>query len=130
MSPMPPRTTNAFGDGASYADRGACGELLVAALLLRHGFEVFRSLSQNCKCDLIVRDQAGQLYEVECRTGQRSSAGNVHFPRKPGDVCTHYALIVYPDTLAEEPFIEFHAVTGWTPASPPDAILELNPTKP
>ncbi len=55
---------------------GAISELLVCADLLKKGFEVFRSVSSHCSCDLaIVLDK--QLYRVEVTTGCYGNNGNL-----------------------------------------------------
>lgn len=48
---------------------GALSELLVCADLLNEGFEVFRSVSQSCSCDLIcMKDD--KIYRVEVKTAR------------------------------------------------------------
>lgn len=58
---------------------GALGELVVSVDLLRHGFEVFRSVSQSCSCDLIAMKNT-ELLRVEVRTGNRNSNGKILAP--------------------------------------------------
>ncbi len=48
---------------------GAIKELLVSADLLEQGFEVFRSVSPNASCDLIIH-RNGEMWKVEVRTGK------------------------------------------------------------
>jgi len=48
---------------------GAIKELLAAADLLEQGFEVFRSMSPNASCDLIIH-RNGRLWKIEVRTGR------------------------------------------------------------
>jgi len=53
---------------------GATSELLVAADLLRRGFEVFRAVSPTCSCDLgVLRD--GRFLRVEVKTVRKSERG-------------------------------------------------------
>ncbi len=54
---------------------GTIGELVVAADLLRKGFEVFRAVSPSCSCDLAILKN-GQLLRVEVRTGYRNQKTN------------------------------------------------------
>ena len=58
---------------------GALGELLVAADLLKRGYEVFRAMSPSCSCDLAVLKN-GKLMRVEVRTGYRSGQRSVDDP--------------------------------------------------
>jgi hypothetical protein len=53
---------------------GAVAELLVAADLLKRGYEVFRAVSQACSCDLAVLKN-GALLRVEVRTGYFDANG-------------------------------------------------------
>lgn len=53
--------------GISCGKVGAIAELVVCADLIRRGFEVFRSVSQDCSCDLIVLKD-GQAQRVEVKT--------------------------------------------------------------
>jgi hypothetical protein len=46
---------------------GASSELLVCADLLLKGFEVFRSVSTNCSCDIVALKN-GKLLRVESKT--------------------------------------------------------------
>jgi hypothetical protein len=59
---------------------GALGELLVAADLLRKGYEVFRSVSPSCSADIMIyRD--GKSKRVEVRTGHRQNSGKINANR-------------------------------------------------
>jgi hypothetical protein len=49
---------------------GASSELLVCSDLLRAGYEVFRSVSLNCSCDLVAMKD-GEIIRVECKTGYK-----------------------------------------------------------
>lgn len=62
--------------GLSTATIGAMNELLVAADLMKRGFDVFRALSPSCSCDLaVVKD--GTLLRIEVRTGWRNKDGKL-----------------------------------------------------
>ena len=60
--------------GLPSATVGALGELIVAADLMKQGYEVFRALSPSCSCDLAIL-RNGRLLRVEVRTGYRTVTG-------------------------------------------------------
>ena len=63
--------------GGTSATTGAISELRVAIDLLVKGYNVFRSLSPSCPCDLaILKD--GQLLKVEVRTSFISTSGKIY----------------------------------------------------
>jgi hypothetical protein len=47
---------------------GTIGELLTACDLLKKGYEVFKSVSHQCSCDLIA-SKDGKLLRIEVKTG-------------------------------------------------------------
>jgi hypothetical protein len=49
---------------------GASSELKVCADFLLAGYEVFRSVSLNCSCDLVVLKN-GEVFRVEVKTGYK-----------------------------------------------------------
>jgi len=55
------------------------------AYLLRQGYEVFRSVSPHCSCDLLAY-KAGKTVRVEVRVGRVN--------RKPTDRADMYLVIV------------------------------------
>jgi len=60
---------------------GAISELRVCAFLLSRGYEVFRSVSPSCSCDLaILKD--GKLLRIEVRSGYRQENGRIITSRK------------------------------------------------
>src|SRR5882724_3603848 len=67
--------------GLSSGTVGALHELLVAADLLRRGYEVFRPLSQAASCDLLVL-HGRQLLRVEVTTGYHSPTGEIRAPAR------------------------------------------------
>lgn len=60
---------------------GAIHELEVCADLLKRGFDVFRSVSPNCSCDIVVIFNK-QFVRVEVTTGSRSGTGRISAPGK------------------------------------------------
>ena len=55
----------------STATKGAIAELCVATDLMKKGYAVFRALSPNCFCDLVVYKDGISFY-IEVRTGYES----------------------------------------------------------
>ncbi len=55
---------------------GAVGELVVAADLLRKGYEVFRSVSPSCSADIVIH-RDGKSRRVEVRTGFIQTSGKI-----------------------------------------------------
>jgi hypothetical protein len=66
------------GSGLSSGEIGAIGELFVCADLLGKGYEVFRSVSPTCSCDLVIFDGCS-LLRVEVRTGCRSMDDRIRY---------------------------------------------------
>lgn len=52
-----------------FASRGACAEMVVCVDLLRQGYDVFRSVSPNSECDLII-SYKGKLCRVEVKSAR------------------------------------------------------------
>lgn len=86
--------------GLSTGKTGAISELLVAADLLRLGFDVFRAVSQSCSCDIVAL-RNGVTVRIEVRTGQRNSSGGLSYS-KAGIKADHVA-IVSGDMIFYEP---------------------------
>lgn len=68
--------------GLSPGTVGALSELKVATDLLEKGYEVFRSLSPACSCDLAVLKD-GKLLRVEVTTGNLVG-GKLYSPKTKG----------------------------------------------
>jgi len=68
----------------SYGKTGAVSELLVCADLLRRGHEVFRSVSQDCSCDMVILSR-DKFYRIEVRTGWILESGRIGFSHKKSD---------------------------------------------
>jgi ribosomal protein S27AE len=90
---------------------GAVNELRASADLLLRGFEVFRSVSPSCSCDLIAM-RKGITLRVEVRTGYRHPNGNTY-------VCKHGVHDViaacFKNEIVYSPHLPADAVFGDTP---------------
>lgn len=60
---------------------GAIAELEVATDLMKKGYEVFRSLSQSCSCDLAILKNK-KLFRVEVKSAYRNSNNSVSYPEQ------------------------------------------------
>lgn len=77
---------------------GAIAELIVCADLLKRGFEVFRSVSPSCSCDLaIMKDK--KLVRVEVTTGYVTAGGKITHPKQPQHFHKFDLLAVYVTAL-------------------------------
>lgn len=117
--------------------RGAVGELLTCADLIKRGYQVYRSVSQSSPCDIIAYDNIG-FYRVEVTTAQGIyDNGNVFHPKgnkyklksdllavvlPDGNIIYESDLIeIRPymeqqdetDTSQEEEAIRGHDIWGW-----------------
>src|SRR3990167_2971874 len=59
---------------------GAISELIVAVDLMQKGWEVFRSLSPSCSCDLAILKN-GKLVRIEVKTGRFTTNGRPQYPK-------------------------------------------------
>jgi len=60
---------------------GAITEMRVASYFMQKGYNVFRSLSPSCFCDLIaIKDK--EILKIEARTAYLSEHGTLSFPKK------------------------------------------------
>lgn len=74
---------------------GAISELRVASHLMSIGLSVFRAMSPQCACDLIVMENKGKTYRVEVKTGYRSPAsGNIVHPKTTNDNFDFLAVFI------------------------------------
>ena len=64
---------------------GAVSELLVCADLLNRGYEVFRSVSQSCSCDIVAYKDSKYI-AIEIRTGTVTYSGYIGYSWKDKDV--------------------------------------------
>ena len=68
--------------------KGAIQELKVCSDLLMKGYSVFRSVSPNCPCDLIIMDKEGKLKRVEVRSALKLKSGKLSYSK-----AGHYDII-------------------------------------
>jgi len=59
--------------------KGTANEFLVAANLMSRGYDVFKALSHNSSCDLIVLERA-RIYRIEVKTLSNKAKRNVKIP--------------------------------------------------
>jgi PD-(D/E)XK endonuclease len=64
------------GKALSHGTAGALAELVVAIDLLQRGYDVFRSVSPSCSCDLVAQKD-GVLTTIEVRTGLKFEKGGM-----------------------------------------------------
>ena len=84
---------------------GAIHELIVCCDLMRKGFDVYRSLSQSCPCDLaVVKD--GKLLRIEVTTAHKSSTGKNLHPSKDTDNFDILALAFHDGKIEYIPTLE------------------------
>lgn len=84
---------------------GAISELRVSVDLLRQGVHIFRALSPNCPCDLVIL-RNGIALRVEVRTGYRTKdkMGKIQFPNHRKDKGKYDVIaIVLPDEIIYQP---------------------------
>lgn len=93
--------------GLSTGTIGAISELVVAADLMRRGFEVYRALSPASSCDLLAQPRGGSQLRIEVRTGYLSPAtGRPIFPRNKREsehLLDHYAIVLRDGVIVYDP---------------------------
>jgi hypothetical protein len=70
---------------------GAIAELIVCSDLLRQGFDVFRSVSNNAACDIIAATYSGELCRIEVKSAVMRK-GTIRFKRYRFDTLKHDVL--------------------------------------
>lgn len=92
--------------GLNTGQVGAIGELRVCTDLLARGFEVFRSVSPACSCDLIALKN-GAMLRIEVRTACKTRDNKVQFPGDINDKGKqdHFAAVL-PDQIIYLPNLE------------------------
>jgi len=76
-------------------------ELLAAADLLKHGFEVYRNVSPQGSSDLIILKE-GKMLSVEVRTARKDNkTGRIHCPKK--NLRSNILALVFKDEVTYEP---------------------------
>lgn len=84
---------------------GAIHELLVSVDLLKRGFDVFRSLSPSCSCDLAILKNR-KLIKVEVTTGKYSVSGKLFYPPKKDIKYDLLAVVVKHGDIIYLPTLE------------------------
>lgn len=93
--------------GKTSATTGAISELRVAVDLLAKGYDVFRSLSSNCPCDLAILKNE-KLLRIEVRTAHISTSGKLYKTKLNRDdpkKIDHYAWVL-PNEIIYEPELQ------------------------
>lgn len=85
---------------------GAAHEMIVAADLIKRGFDVYRSVSASSRADIIIVHGARML-RVEVTTGVRNMGRNPKRPFSwPPKVAAHHdilAVVLHPGTIHYSP---------------------------
>lgn len=84
---------------------GAIAELRVCAELMAKGYDVFRSVSQHCSCDIAILKNRS-LLRVEVRTGYVYVSSGKRWTNKPkGSDAERFDIFAtcYPDRIDYEP---------------------------
>lgn len=90
-----------LGLGLPKGATGAISELLVSADLLRRSYEVFRSVSAHCSCDLAILKE-GKLLKVEVTTGYRNKrTGNLLCSKRRSEKFDILAVVVSGEIIYE-----------------------------
>jgi len=85
--------------GLSTGTIGAIGELMVSADLLMKGYEVFRSVSATCSCDLAILKN-GKFLRIEVRSGYKIKSGELRYL---GKVRADHVAIVFKNEIEYSP---------------------------
>ena len=100
---------------------GAAAELLVASRIALLGYQVYRPLADDRGVDLLVDVGHGLHVAVQVKAVRHTTSSYVYmrkstFPLEPWMVL---ALVVYGDSLDEQPHVYFVPATEWrSPRSP------------
>lgn len=103
-------------DGVSTGKVGAVSELIISADLLKHGYNVFRAVSQSCDCDLII-EKKGKLFKVEVTGGYLNRLGKLNRPtHKLKDQHKFDILAIYIHKTSEIQYVTNDQKNKWIPA--------------
>lgn len=72
---------------------GATHKLMVCVDLMWKGYEVFRALSPDCPCDMIVMKD-GEFLRVQVTTGYKNKSDAITYPHKDPSLYDLLAVIV------------------------------------
>ena len=100
---------------------GAAAELLVASRIALLGYQVYRPLADDRGIDLLVDVGHGRHVAVQVKAVRHTTSSYVYmrkstFPLEPWTVL---ALVVYGDSLDDQPQVYFVPATEWSAPCPP-----------
>lgn len=105
---------------------GAAAELLVASRIALLGYQVYRPLADDRGVDLLVDVGHGHHVAVQVKAVRHATSSYVYmrkstFPLEPWTVL---ALVVYGDSLDDQPQVYFVPATEWSAPRPPLASYD------
>ena len=77
------KASEGFSEDTTRGNKGAYGELLVCADLLKKGYSVFRAIGPNSPIDIIALKD-GKIEMIDVKSGTKNINGTLAFPKKPG----------------------------------------------
>lgn len=86
-------------EGVSNNNVGAIAELEVCSDLLKMGFNVFRSVSQNALCDMIITKRGSPMLRVEVKSAYRNKNGAINYPRPKEEDHDILALYLHSERI-------------------------------
>lgn len=101
-------------------------ELAVCVDLMRRGFEVFRCVSPNSRCDLVAIN-GGNFIKVEVTSGTLSKKGMVSFPPRKLHSFDLLAIVVVGSMKII--YSTDQKIQNQSPENTPDAMLLLDTAK-
>lgn len=75
---------------------GALSELVVSSDLLSKGYDVFKSVSPSCFCDLLIHKK-NIILKIEVRTGYKNQRGDIGYSKN-----THGNIDIFAVYIREE----------------------------
>lgn len=101
-----PKPEPRFGSELPSGIVGAISEQLVAADLFKKGFDVYKSLAANARCDLIVVCRATEkIYRVEVKSASRTPNGSLRCGRTDRNAYDILACLVGDSEITYTPDI-------------------------
>jgi hypothetical protein len=87
------RETRSLDVDISTGSIGAIGELLASSALLAEGYEVFRSVSPSCSCDLMAQ-RDGRCFRIEVKCGIYKKNGGITYDNRVAKIRAENLLVV------------------------------------